>query len=288
MLTTIDKRDRAALFRQRLIRALALARSNRSALARAVGVDRSTVSQLLKAETARLPNAQLAADLAQALGVSLDWLLGLTERPERPGDVIAAAVTEAEAARSAPDEHVLAWHREAAGYKIRHVPATLPDMLKSEQVLRWEYAAFLGRTPDQAIVAMRDRLDFLRDSGSDYELAVPIHEVVSFARGEGYWHGLPEASRKRQLALMADTLDARYPALRLFLFDAKRVFSAPLTVFGPLVGVLYVGRFTLAFRESTRIRSLTLHFDWLVREAEIDARDAAAHLRAIAESLGDG
>ena len=30
-----------------------------------------------------LPNAHLAAECAQALGVSADWLLGLTERPER-------------------------------------------------------------------------------------------------------------------------------------------------------------------------------------------------------------
>ena len=108
---------------------------SRSALARATAVDRSTIGQLLKDDLPRLPNAQLAADAASALGVSTDWLLGLTNRPERPGDIVAAAMAMSPAERSSADAQLLAWHREAAGYKIRHVPATLPDILKTESML---------------------------------------------------------------------------------------------------------------------------------------------------------
>ena len=279
MSTKIDKRDRSALFRDRLGQAIAHSGSNQSALARATGVNRSTISQLLDPATARLPNAQLAADCATALGVSSDWLLGLTDRPERPGDVIAHAMQLADATRTVSDDQMLKWHREAAGYKIRHVPAALPDMLKTKAVLRWEYQAFLGKTPDQAITAMEDRIDWLRRRSSDYEIAVPLHEVISLARGEGYYAGLGAADRRQQLDAMARQCERHFPALRLFLFDARRLFSAPITVFGPLIGVIYVGRFYLAFRESSRVRSLSEHFDWLVREAEIDARDAAGWIR---------
>ncbi|XWN33603.1 MAG: hypothetical protein ROR55_11335 [Devosia sp.] len=121
-------------------------------------MDRSTVGQLLAQGETRLPNAQLAADAAQHLGVSTDWLLGLTE-----------------AARSLADEQLLEWHREAAGYKIRHVPATMPDMLKTEAVLRWEYEDYIGKTSDQAIQAERDKVDWLATSASDYEIAMPVH-----------------------------------------------------------------------------------------------------------------
>ena len=272
----MDKRKRAAIFRDRLSRAMETAQSNRSALAREIGVDRSTISQLLGGDDARLPNAQIAADCATNLGVSADWLLGLTERPERPGDVIAAAMVVTEAARSASDEQLLAWHQEAAGYKIRHVPATMPDMLKTEAVLKWEYGDFLSKTPDQAIGAMRDHLDWVRSGGSDYEIAAPVHEFESFARGDGYYHGLDADTRREQLDRIAGFCADLYPSLRLFLFDAKRVFSAPITLFGPLIGVIYVGRVYLAFRESARVKSLTQHFDWLVREAEVDAREAAS------------
>lgn len=282
----MDKRIRATQFRQRLETAMERAALSRSALARNTGVDRSTIGQLLSGDETRLPNAQLAADAASVLGVSTDWLLGLTERPERPGDLIAAAVALTEAERTSADEQLLDWHREAAGYKIRHVPATLPDLLKTEAVLSWEYEAFLGRTPEQAITAMRDRMDLLRDGGSDYEIALPHHEIEAFASGSGYYKGLVAEDRRDQLLRMSEVCRELYPGLRVFLFDARRQFSAPTTVFGPLLAVIYVGRFYLAFRESSRIRSMTQHFDWLVREAVVDARDAADHLKALAETVG--
>lgn len=284
MVGFMDKRLRADQFRERLLQAIDLAGLSRSELARRTSVDRSTVGQLLSGEDGRLPNAQFAASAAEALGVSTDWLLSLTDMPERPGDVIAAAVAVTEAGRTSADQQLLEWHREAAGYKIRHVPATLPDMLKTEAILEWEYEAFLGRTPNQAISAMRDRMNWFRAGGSDYEIAIPLHEVQAFANGAGYYAGLGIAARREQLSRLADTCDELFPSLRIFLFDARRQFSAPMTVFGPLLSVIYVGRFYLAFRESDRVRSMTGHFDWLVREAAVDARDAGTHLRSLIDS----
>lgn len=281
MAAKTDKRERALVFRQRLAEAMAHAGCSRSALARATGVDRSTLSQLLAEGETRLPNAQLVAESAAALGVSADWLLGLSDRPERPGDLIAAAVRVEEAARASVDEQMLAWHREARGYKIRHVPATLPDILKTEAVLRWEYEAFLGKTPDQAVGATMDRLALLREGSSDYEIAVPIHEIESFAAGEGYYRGLSEAARIEQIAALAQSCRDLYPALRVHFFNARRLFSAPLTVFGPIMAVIYVGRLYLSFRSEERVRSLTQQFDWLVRECEVDARDAAVFVERL-------
>ncbi|PJK29582.1 helix-turn-helix domain-containing protein [Minwuia thermotolerans] len=281
----MDKRDRAEIFRQRLLQAIERAGLSRSALARVAAVDRSTIGQLLSGDAPRLPNAQLAADAASALGVSTDWLLGLTDRPERPGDVVAAAMTMTQAARTMADTQLLDWHREAAGYKIRHVPATLPDMLKTEEVLRWEYEAFLSRTPDQAVAAMQDRVAWLRASDSDYEIALPLHELRAFAEGSGYYAGLGVSARRSQLDQLARYCEEFFPALRLFLFDTRKVFSAPLTVFGPLLAVIYVGSVYLAFRERERVRSMATHFDWLVREATVDARAAAAHIAALRDSI---
>jgi transcriptional regulator with XRE-family HTH domain len=281
----MDKRERAETFRARLQQQMDTTGMNRSALARACGVDRSTIAQLLSEGAARLPNAHLAAECAAALGVSADWLLGLSDRPERPGDVLAAAVTVTEAARSSADEQLLDWHREAAGYKIRHVAATLPDVLKTEEVLNWEYASFLGKTPEQAIGATQDRYEWLGEQLSDYEMAVSLGELRAFAAGEGYYHGLDPGIRKRQLEKMAAVCEQLFPSVRLFLFDARRIFSAPVTVFGPLLGVVYVGRFYLAFRSRDRVRALSQHFDGLVREAEIDARDAPEWIGALAEGI---
>lgn len=278
MLRKLDKLSRAALFRDRLSAAMARSGISQAALARAIGVDRSTVSQLLDPQGTRLPNAQVAAESAAALGVSADWLLGLTDLPEPAAHLLAAGVTLTEAPRALVDDQIFAWHREAAGYKIRHVPATLPDMLKTEGMLRWEYEPALGWTTEQAIGASRDRLDWMRAARSDTEIALPLHELSTFARGEGYYAGLSPRIRREQIGHLADLHTQLYPTLRVHLYDARRVYSAPVTVFGPLLAVLYLGRIYLAFRDSERVQAISQHFDGLVREAAVPSRDFPAHL----------
>ncbi len=280
----VDKRDRAPVFRTRLAEAMAARAMTQAELARQTGVDRSTISALLQPGT-RLPNAQLAADCARALGISADWLLGLSGRPEPIADLLAASLTLTEAPRALIDERIFAWHQEAAGYKIRHVPATLPDMLKIRAVVEWEYAPQLGRTAEQALGAFEDRLAWMRGAGSDYEIALPLHELTAFATGCGYYEGLPPEVRLRQLTHLRRLCDQLYPSLRLCLFDARKLFSAPITVFGPLLAVIYLGRHYLAFRDSARVDTISQHFDLLVREADIGARDMAAHLDALCQRI---
>lgn len=277
----MDKRDRTVMFRTRLAEAMARKAMSKSALARATNVDRSTIGQLLKDDMPRLPNAQLAADAAHALSVSSDWLLGLTNRPETPGDIVAAAMSLSPAERTSADQQLLAWHEEAAGYKVRHVPATLPDILKTQEMSDWEYAASRGAQSRDAFAAMQDQLAWLTSGVSDYEIAIPLHEVAACAAGSGYYCDVSEQVRHAQLHFIADHCDAMFPKLRIFLFDARRVYSAPVTIFGPNLAVVYVGQCYLAFREAERVKSLTNHFDWLVREAVVDARHVAEHLRGL-------
>ncbi|MCZ8079140.1 MAG: helix-turn-helix transcriptional regulator [Rhodobacteraceae bacterium] len=280
MALRMDKRDRADLFRARLAEAMADRGMTRAALARAAGVDRSTLSQLLAPGT-RLPNAQLAADCAQVLGISADWLLGLTGRPEPIADLLATSLTVTEAPRALMDEAIFGWHREAAGYKIRHVPATLPDMLKTRAMVEWEYRPQLGRTAEQALGAFEDRLQWMRNARSDYEIALPLHELAAFADGAGYYEGLPARIRAEQMDRLILLTEQLYPSLRLYLFDARRVFSAPVTIFGPLLAVVYLGRHYLAFRDTARVEQISQHFDWLVKEAAFSARDVPGHLRRL-------
>ncbi|MEO0989510.1 MAG: helix-turn-helix transcriptional regulator, partial [Pseudomonadota bacterium] len=185
-----DKRDRSDLFRTRLSEAMMSDGTTQAALARQIGVDRSTISQILNTEGTRLPNAQVVAECAAALGVSADWLLGLTDRPERAAELMAASLLMTEAPRALVDEHIIAWHHEATGYKVRHVPATLPDMLKTPEMLEWEYAPHLGRTTAQAIATAHDQFDWMRQGHSDYEIALPWYELESMANATGYYRGL--------------------------------------------------------------------------------------------------
>lgn len=281
MMEKLDKRLRATQFRDRLAQAMRHGGLSQSALARAVGVDRSTISQLLTDEGARLPNAHVVGACAAALGVSADWLLSLSDRPESAAQLLSASLSLSEAPRALVDQQIFDWHREAAGYKIRHVPAALPDMLKTRAMLEWEYAPHLGRTADQAIGASEDRLNWMRSAQSDYEIAMPLSELDSFAHASGYYTGVPAALRREQIDRFLELAEQLYPRLRIYLFDSRRLYSAPVTIFGPLLCVFYAGGHYLAFRDRDRIEVFSRHFDHLVREAALTARDLPGHLRRL-------
>ena len=277
-----DKRDRAQAFRDRLAAALTGTGTSQTALARAIGVDRSTISQALSDDGPRLPGAHVVASAAVHLGVSTDWLLSLSDRPESAQDLVDSSLGMTEAARALIDEQIYDWHREAQGYKIRHVPAALPDMLKTPEMLEWEYRPHLGRSTSQAIKASTERLDWMRASRSDYEIALPLHELRCFIGATGYYRGLPNAIRTAQLAHLTTLAEQLYPRLRVYLFDAQQLFSAPVTVFGPLLAVIYVGSHYLTFRDRDRVETLTRHFDELVRRAAVTARDLPSEIARLA------
>ena len=281
----IDKRRRADQFRNRLKQAMQDSNLSQSALARQINVDRSTISQLLSGDGARLPNAHVVGACATALGISSDWLLSLSDRRESAAALMAHSLTLTEAPRALVDERIFAWHQEAAGYKIRHVPAALPDMLKTHAMLQWEYAPHLGRTADQAIGASEDRLNWMRSARSDYEIALPLYELHSFAHGTGYYHGLPLDIRLAQIDRMLALAEQLYPRLRIYLFDARRLYCAPVTIFGPLLCVFYAGGHYMAFRDLERVETFTGHFDMLIREASETARQFPTHLRSLRAAI---
>lgn len=277
----MDKRERTETFRIRLAYAMEVKAASQSALARQIGVDRSTISQLLSRKTGRLPNGQVVAECAAALGVSADWLLGLSDRPEMAADLLRASIEMPAAQRALVDEQIITWFREAEGYKIRTVPPRLPDFLKTPAMLHWEYAPHLGKTTGEAVAAAEGQLSQMRQSRSDYEIAIPLFEIASLVGGEGYYKSLPADARRGQVAHLVALHEALYPRLRIFLFDARNLHSAAVTVFGPLMAVLFLGQHYLAFRDHERVDALTAHFDNLVREAVVSAREFPAHLEAL-------
>jgi len=272
----MDKRARSDLFRNRLQQAMASSGDTQSSLARKTGADRSTLSQTLAGTSARLPNGQLVAQCAQSLGVSADWLLGLSDKPGSLEHILAQAMTMVDAPRALIDAQLFAWHQEAAG---------LPDMVKIRPMLEWEYAPSLGHTIDLAIASAEDRLNWMRQAQSDYEIALPLHELQGFARAEGYYRGCPKQIRIEQLKHLARLTEQLYPVMRICLFDARKIYSSPITIFGPLRAVIYLGQKYMVFRVPDRIQALSQHFDGLIRAAEIGTRDLPAIIDALLQEL---
>jgi len=150
--------------------------------------------------------------------------------------------------------------------------------MKTEEVLRYEFADYVAKTVDQAIAATQGRLAYTRHPETDMEICMSRQALEGFGRGEGQWVGLPAAARNAQLQRMAALCEELYPSLRLHLFDALTCFSVPYTIFGPMRAAIYIGQTYFVFTTTPHIRTLTRHFDELVRAAAVEARDAGAFL----------
>lgn len=277
----MDKRDLSQLFRERLKLMLARSGQNQSAFAASVGIDRSALSQLLSGQSTRLPRAETLLNMAATYNVSLDWLLGISQDEGLASEIRESLEIE-EGTGSFDRTLLAAWHAEAAGTKIRYVPAGIPDLLRTDAVI--DYEAGITRKNRESQIDEKDyRIDYNRRPETDMEVCMPRHMLEIFAKGNGVWSGLDEAARREQLAHMARLVDDLYPSFRLYLYDGRQRYSIPYTIFGQIRAAIYVGEMYLVLNAVTPVRTLTRHFDNLIRAAEINAHEAAAYCRQLAD-----
>ncbi len=281
----MDRRKTVETFRERLSEVIERSGLSRMAFSARVGLDRSTLSQLLSSGNERLPRAETIAAIAGREQVSIDWLLGLSQEGQIGADIVAPALEIESGAASPADERLARWHAEAAGYKIRYVPATLPDLLKTEEVIRYEFQEYGARVPKARIEQAEERLAYSRLPETDMEACSSFQALEDFARGHGVWRGLPAEGRAAQLNAMTVLLDELYPTFRWFLFDGLQRYSVPLTIFGPKRVAVYVGNMYLVFNSTEHIQVLTRHFDDLIRAAVVQPPDVIDFLKSLLREL---
>lgn len=279
----MDKILRAQVFRENLLRAMAEAGLNRSTLATRADLDRSTLGQLLQEDTTRLPNGHTLALLSDILGVSTDWLLGLSNESQPLTTFLDGALNfTPELRRSPMDENLDAWYREAIGRKVRTVPSTLPDPFKTQAVIEFEYKDYSVKTEAQAMVERDDRRIFTQLQETDMEICVAVQTFESFAFGTHVWQGLDPKHRKAQLLELADRAEMLYPSIRLYSFDQRTHYSVPFGVLGPNRAIIYLGQGYFVLNTAGHIRYMTRHFDSLVRNAVTHAHQMPEYLRSLA------
>ncbi len=281
----MDRRQTVEIFRERLTEVIERSGLSRSAFARKAGLDRSTLSQLLSDSNDRLPRAETIASIAEHEQVSTDWLLGLVQEEKIGTNILSEAPEIARGASDYTDERLARWRAEAVGYKIRYVPSTLPDLLKGEEVIRFEYRQQGSAVPAFRMEQAEARLAYSRRPETDLEACSSIQSLEAFARGEGIWSTLPLADRKLQLSWMIALLDELYPTFRWFLFDGLKHYSAPITIFGPSRAAAYIGNMYFVFNSTEHIRALTQHFDNLIRGAVVQPPDVGKLLSGLLNEL---
>jgi hypothetical protein len=179
------------------------------------------------------------------------------------------------------DERLLRWHTEAAGYRIRHIPTTFPDLLKTDAVIEYEYGHYAALGPRRRIEITQSRLEYLRQPETEIECCTALQALEAFARGEDIWRGLKPAICRAQLEQIIALCDELYPRFRLYLYDRKMLYSVPLTVFGPKRAAIYLGQTYFVFHSTDHIRALTTHFDQIVRGASVQPNEITLYVRGL-------
>lgn len=270
----MDKRALAAGFRERLALLLAEERGGVAGFLRDTGIDRSALSQFRDPDVDRLPRAETLRRIAEARGVTVDWLLSLSNAPEGRQEVTPSVQIES-AESPAGGSPIEEWRREAGGMKLRYVPSSLPDMLGlSDEAASPEARA--GR-PENVLGGFR-----LGDM--DVEIAMPVQTLEDLAGGTGLWRGTDPGPRRRLLAHMAATCAETFPTLRLHLFDGRTSFAAPFTVFGRIRAAIYLGEAYLVVTSADQVGALSRLFDNLVRRAVIGPERVHDRLNALADA----
>lgn len=274
--------ERVSLFQDRLQQVIAHSGLNRSAFAASIKVDRSTLSQLLSADNVRLPRADTVASIAEVHQVSIDWLLGLTQEGSMVANIMPEAFQVDDYSSTIFDK-TLEWHREACGYKIRYVPTTLPDLLKTEDVAEYEFNRYGAGKVDQSVRDNQLLLLQQRHPGSELETCMSVQHLESFAMGQGIWNGLPIDARRQQLQRMVELNEELYPGFRWFLYDGKQSYSASFTIFGPMRATLFIGHLYVIINSIDQIRKLTARFDDLIRIATVHPHEIQQFLQGLLE-----
>ncbi|MBL4646798.1 MAG: helix-turn-helix domain-containing protein, partial [Rhizobiales bacterium] len=214
----MDKRDLGEMFRTRLVELVAQYKGSQAEFAREIGIDRSALSQLLSSNISRLPRAETLRNLAETQQVSLDWLLGLSNSEARSTQIEHTTAIEG-VFEQENGSRLAQWHADAAGYKIRYVPAWIPDLLSTPETI----ALFSGNRPglliSDKLQGSHELLSYTRKPETDMEACMPVQRLISLYRGEGIWAELSEEQRAEQLDRMERLTRELYPTFRLFLYD---------------------------------------------------------------------
>jgi len=273
------------VFRERLGEVIATSGLRQSRFATECAIDRSTLSQLLSPGNRRLPRVETLTRIAETHQVSIDWLLGLTHGGSMQAEMMREQTSFAMNALAPNDERLIEWFGEAVGYKVRYVPQTLPDLLKTEAVIRHELDHSVASRPEQKMETAAVRLAWTRSAGSDLECCSSVQSLESFARGEGMWRTLPLAHRRDQLEQIVRLAEELYPTFRWFLFDGLQRYAVPITIFGPQRAAIYLGQMYLVLTSTDHVRTLTAHFDDLIRGAVVQPPDVASAARRLLSEL---
>lgn len=278
----MQKIQRAAIFQKRLRAALEGCGQSVNAFCRNHDLDRPTITQLLIAKDSRLPRGDTLAALADALNVSSDWLLGLSDDRRKGVELIFEALAVKQVQDTPVEAQWYAWMEEAQGTHIRYVlNEGVPEMLKTPDTQIFEFAPLIGLAAAKKIAESAERKKFVTFGHENYTACCSLQQLKLFALGQGLWEGMPAKHRRAQLEFMAERLAALYPNAQYYFFDELKILSHPFAVFGKKRAVIQCSGDYLVYNRETHIHYFINLFNRYIQHAAVHPHQAADYTRGL-------
>lgn len=280
--------DHFQIFQERLREAFAALGIRSARFCDKTGIARSTMTQLLKGDTARMPRLDTIVLLAQELNVTADWLLGLTNEKGKISEIVASTFDVAETERIIVDNHPMyRWvSQEPPDIKLRQHSHNIPDHMVTIDVLEYQYEDRY-KQGNLSSESARSFCESFREKAArvPVDICVPMQGLLSFAAGQDVWSSLGKPQRREQLLFAADCLDSRYPTHQMYIYSSFRNRPPTFILYGHQQASLWIGSYHLIFYIRSQIETFHRQFDDHVKSAIIYPHQAADHLRGLARDI---
>lgn len=278
----IKKEDISEVFRARLRACFEEQSLNATAFCHLHGIDRTTFGQLLSSDYHRLPRADTIVQIAEALNISLDWLLGLSEDKNRGAEILKEALNIEQTEDTATAEDIwIAWHKDSEHQKISHVPVTFPEHLKTRDFFIYEYSPIIG----QKQAAIEFEKMSLPLTANETAVCLSLQQLQDFVHGGFIYADMPKEHVKEQLEHMAQLLEEGYPRYNLYLYDSRDLIVPSFTIFGATRVALYINEKYLLYTTSEHINFFRSEFDQLIRCAVIHPHEVVRYIQDLLKQL---
>ena len=230
------------------------------------GVDKTIIAQLINSDDIRLIRMDTIYQIAKALNVSSDWLLGLSNSPEQATNILSQSIYMDPIEDYDPiEEPIFKFLHDNKGMKARYVSASLLDHFKTPETLSYETGLSLKKIEPLYSESQYGGIEL---SDYDFEACQSIHQLNSFAKGEDAWSGFSKKDRKHQLEYMRSRVEALYPTYKVYLYDDLSYFSVPFTIFGRQTAAVWTGNGYLIFKNDSYVRIFVKLFNRILKSAE--------------------
>lgn len=285
-IVTMKKEDVFETFQERLKRSIQALEISPTEFCRKNDIDRSTLTQLMHNKDLRVPRIDTLAKLSCALGVSSDWLIGISNEKGTMAEIMSESLRTIPSYDSASEyKEPLEQIAETGDIdtKIRHHLITVPEYLYLDKIIPQYYSNLrvndreeFSKIIDRFIHVLRPNVPKMA-----FETIFSVQVLQKMVERRDRWRNISKEDIRDQLLHIADYYEEIYPQQQLYLYDEVDRLCAPMLIYGSKKVSLWVGSFHFVFNASNVVNAAHENLNAMIRIAKYLPHQSPDYIRSL-------